>query len=150
MIRTEAEYNKAVEKLRDDLKALEQQKRRMQDLGLEGAELEQALHPLISFHDQLKEEVEHYERMKRGDLGVLHSLTHVGRWLIGIRIAMGLSQRQLADILQVSEAQVSRDEKNEYHGITVERAQRILQGLGVRFRAEIEEPLGHSDDVEYA
>ena len=56
------------------------------------------------------------------------------------RIANGLSQRELADRLAdrlgVSEPQVSCDECNEYHGITIERAQRILdlpagqEGLG--------------------
>jgi hypothetical protein len=41
----------------------------------------------------------------------------------------------------VSVQQVSRDENNEYRGVTAERAQRILEALGVRFRAEVEEPL---------
>jgi transcriptional regulator with XRE-family HTH domain len=79
--------------------------------------------------------------MKRGQLEILHHLTSIGRWLIGIRIARGISQRRLAEILNVSEAQVSRDERNEYAGITVERAQRILEALGTRFRMEIEEPV---------
>lgn len=42
-----------------------------------------------------------------------------------------MSQKELADRLGVSEAQVSRDERNEYHGITVERVRRILDALGV-------------------
>jgi hypothetical protein len=31
--------------------------------------------------------------------------------------------------------QVSRDERNEYHGITVDRASRILDALGVQLRS---------------
>ena len=69
--------------------------------------------------------------MRRGELGTLTSLTSIGRWLIGVRIAKGLSQKELAELLGVSEAQVSRDERNEYHGITVERAQHILQTMEV-------------------
>jgi transcriptional regulator with XRE-family HTH domain len=56
--------------------------------------------------------------------------------LIGVRIAKGLSQKELAELLGVSEAQVSRDERNEYHGITVERAQYILQKMGVQINLE--------------
>jgi hypothetical protein len=39
----------------------------------------------------------------------------------------------------VSEAQVSRDERNEYHGVTVDRAQRILEALGETVTARIAE-----------
>lgn len=104
--------------------------------------MELALQPLESFRQQLEEEVRAFERMKRGEFDVLRNLTGIGRWLIGIRIAQGMTQRELAERLSVSEAQVSRDERHEYYGITVERAQRILEALGARFRMEMEEPAG--------
>ena len=63
------------------------------------------------------------------------------RWLIGARIAKGWSLSRLADELDVSVQQVSRDEQNEYEGITTRRAQRILDALGVRFQLEVEEPI---------
>jgi hypothetical protein len=47
----------------------------------------------------------------------------------------------MAERLGAHESQVSRDERNEYHGVTVERASRILDALGVRFRSEIEQPI---------
>jgi hypothetical protein len=34
----------------------------------------------------------------------------------------------------VHETQVSRDERNEYHGITIERAAKILEALDVEIR----------------
>jgi transcriptional regulator with XRE-family HTH domain len=49
--------------------------------------------------------------------------------LIALRLARGLTQRQLAERLGVNEAQVSRDESNEYHGISVQRAQRTIDAL---------------------
>jgi transcriptional regulator with XRE-family HTH domain len=52
-------------------------------------------------------------------------------WLVALRIAKGLTQRELAERLGVHESQVSRDERNEYHGITLERARRILQAMQV-------------------
>ena len=42
-----------------------------------------------------------------------------GHLLISLRIAKGISQRELAKRLNVHESQVSRDERNEYFGITL-------------------------------
>ena len=53
-----------------------------------------------------------------------------------------MTQRQLAERLQVNETMVSRDERNEYHGITVDRANRVLDALGVRLVTRVEvEPM---------
>jgi hypothetical protein len=41
-----------------------------------------------------------------------------------------MSHREIAQRLGAGEAQVSRDERNEYHGITIERAQRVLEAMG--------------------
>jgi len=57
---------------------------------------------------------------------------------VGLRIARRLTQRQLAEQMGVSESQVSRDERNEYHNITLNRAQKILQCLGVRLLFHVE------------
>jgi hypothetical protein len=46
----------------------------------------------------------------------------------------------------VSVQQVSRDENNEYQGISTERAQRILDAMGVRFHLEVEEPIPQGDN----
>jgi transcriptional regulator with XRE-family HTH domain len=58
--------------------------------------------------------------------------------LISLRIAQGISQRDLSKRLGVHESQVSRDERNEYFGITLERAIRILDALNVRLRTRVE------------
>ncbi len=76
--------------------------------------------------------------MKRGDFGQIHDLQGLGILLIGLRIHRGLTQKQLADALGIHESQVSRDERNEYHNITLERARKILQILGAELRSEVE------------
>lgn len=141
MIRSEKEYQKAIERLEEERKVMARQRTHFEKLGHTGEELERLMQPLVSFHNQLKEEVEAYEGMKRGNLGTLYEFNNIGRWLIGVRIALGLSQKEFADELGVSESQVSRDENNEYHGITLDKAQRILETFNVRFKAEIEEPV---------
>ena len=84
----------------------------------------------MSFHAQLKEEVEWYERVKRRDFGVVRQLTEVGSLLVALRITNGITQSELAKRLGVDVSQVSRDERNDYHGVSVERADRILLALG--------------------
>jgi ribosome-binding protein aMBF1 (putative translation factor) len=91
-----------------------------------------------SFHLQLQEEVESYERLKRGEFEELKNLRGLGHLLISLRIAKGISQRDLAARLGVHESQVSRDERNEYHGITLERAGRILDALKVTLHTKVE------------
>jgi transcriptional regulator with XRE-family HTH domain len=82
--------------------------------------------------------VESYERLMRGEFDELRNFEGVGRLLIAARIAKGVTQRELAERLGVHESQVSRDERNEYHGVTVERANRILETLGVELRSTVE------------
>lgn len=140
MIRTESEYQRTLKRLGEGRRELEAQRARLVEAGLEGAALEEAMQPLLSFRAQLREEVEEFESAKRGELGTLESLEDVGRWLVGARIAKGWNQKELAGRLGVSEAQVSRDERNEYRGVSVDRAQRLLEVMGVSF--QMQERLG--------
>ena len=96
---------------------------------------------MLSFHLQLEEEVEGYEKLKRGDLGEFKNLHGIGRALVALRIALGLSQRDLSQKLELHESQVSRDERNEYHGITLDRASRILDALGVDLLSRFKSPV---------
>ncbi len=141
MIRNEPEYQEAVDRLREERTRLAEHRQRLEEMGLSAGEVKRALDPLRSFHLQLEEEVESYERLKRGDLGELLNLHGLGRTLVALRIALGLTQRELARRLGVHESQVSRDERNEYHGIVVERATRILDALDVRLRSAFEQPV---------
>lgn len=139
MIRNEKEYQEALRRLAEDNAFIAQERAGLQGLDLGPPEVERALGPALSFHAQLAEEVAWYERVRRRDFEAIGNLSAVGQLLIAARIANGLSQKELADRLGVSEAQVSRDERNEYHGVTVDRAQRILEALGETVTARIAE-----------
>jgi ribosome-binding protein aMBF1 (putative translation factor) len=143
MIRNEQEYKEASERLEAERTRLDQHRQHLIESGLKKSELKRAMDPLISFHEQLREEVEHYENLKRGKFPNLQNLKGLGVLLVSLRIASGMSQRDLAAKLEIHESQVSRDERNEYHGVTVERAIRILEALGVRLQTTVvEAPLG--------
>jgi DNA-binding XRE family transcriptional regulator len=141
MIRNETEYREAVRRVQEERERFNQYKQNLQAESMSQEEIERVMDPLLSFHLQLAEEVEAYERLKRGDIDELRNLHGFGRLLIGLRIALGLTQRDLAERLDVHESQISRDERNDYHGITVERASRILDALGVNVKTTVEGPL---------
>lgn len=123
MIRSEAEYQEA-----------------LVQAGLSPDQVDSAMQPLLSFKTRLAEEVEWYEHVRRRSFPEINGLTQIGLLLIALRIANGISQHELAERLGVSESIVSRDERNEYHGITIERAQRVLDALGALVVVKVADP----------
>jgi ribosome-binding protein aMBF1 (putative translation factor) len=138
MIRNEKEYKEAATRLLEEQARLQRHRLHLKELHLSDEEIKRVVDPMESFHLQLKEEVESYERLKRGEFEELYNFRGVGHLLISLRIAQGVSQRALARRLNVHETQVSRDERNEYFGITLERANKILDALNVRLKTKVE------------
>ena len=138
MIRNKTEYQEAATRLTDERNRLADHRARLKQAGLSKEEIKRVVDPMESFHLQLEEEVESYERLKRGEFDDLDNLRGLGQLLISLRVAQGLSQRELAKRLKVHESQVSRDERNQYFGITIERAARILDALNARLHTTVE------------
>lgn len=135
MIRTDREYSELKQRLSEARQLLEKQRKHFESMGLTKDEVKRALAPTISFQKQQLEELEFYERLKDGKIPKsFYSFDSIGTLLIAARIARGWTQRELADKLGVSESVVSRDEKNEYHGITKERAARLCAALSLNIK----------------
>ena len=106
-------------------------------MGLRDDHVQRAMAPQWSFHTQLADEVDSYEGLKRGEFHALKNFEGLGRLLIAWRIYKGFTQSELAQKLGIEASQVSRDERHEYHGITVERASRILEAMGVKLQSSV-------------
>ena len=139
MIRSEEEYQATQQRLTDGKKNLAEQQAKLNAMGLDAAQQKRALDPMRSFMLQIEEELDAYERLKRGEIGELLNLHELGRTLVALRVAANITQRELARRLKVDESQVSRWERNEYHGITIERAAAVMDALGARVRTICEE-----------
>src|SRR5436309_953958 len=96
MIRNETEYKEAVARLAEEQSRLVEHRQRLSAAGLSEDEIKRVVDPMESFHLQLKEEVESYERLQRGEFDELENLRGLGHLLISLRIAQGVSQRELA------------------------------------------------------
>src|SRR5690606_1964160 len=71
MISNESEYQEAARRLREEQDRLAKHRAHLQEMGLGPDEVTRAMDPLRAFHEQLVEEVESYERLKRGDIAEL-------------------------------------------------------------------------------
>jgi ribosome-binding protein aMBF1 (putative translation factor) len=138
MIRNETEYQNSQERIEQIDQVLREQRKKLAAEGLRADQIKRALDPSCVLLEQIKDEVESYERLKKGRFDELHNLHGIGQMLIGVRIALGLTQRELAEKIGTHESQVSRDERNEYYGITIERAARIFDALGVQITTRVQ------------
>ena len=138
MIRNDAEYAEARARLNEEHGRLADHEKQLQAIGLNDDQIKRVIDPLRSFHLQLAEEVEGYGRFRRGESPELEDLVGLGHLFISLRIARGLSQKELTHRLGTHESQVSRDERNEYFGVSVERANRILRALKARLHTRVE------------
>ncbi len=125
-------------RLTNEPKCLVDHRAKLKAAGLKAEEINRVIDPMGSFHLQLKEAVESYECLKRGEFEEPDNLRGLGRRLIAPRIALGISERELPKCLEVHESQVPRDERNEYFGITLERDMKALDALNVHLRTEVD------------
>lgn len=92
MIRNEAEYQIASARLLEKRNRLAEHRARLRSTNMSDEEIKRVIDPIESFHLQLREEVESYERLKRGEFDELENLHGLGPLLISLRIAKGISQ----------------------------------------------------------
>ena len=106
------------------------------------------IHPLLqkahqdalrSQYEELRMQLEEYDALVEGKRDVLErlSLTDLPRALIQARIAMGLSQKELAHRLGLKEQQIQRYEANEYATANLERLKEIVEALGIEMQEDL-------------
>lgn len=130
MIKTDREYRRTVDLVRAQSQRFMEYERELASRGYTPEQVARGLEPMRTFHLGMVEEVEYYERLKRGDIGAVQGIHALGKHLIALRISAGVTQRELARRMDVHESQVSRDEHGDYHGITLGRAESIARALG--------------------
>ena len=153
MIRNDSEYKEALRRVGSEKQSLLDHEAKLGDLGLTPEQVARGMRTLRALHRQFVEDVEEYANAKKGELGESRELRELGRILILARIASGLSQRSLAEKINVDESQISR-QRNEYNNITLERACAILDAIGIEtlLKCEVRHPVANDDKgfhIEY-
>lgn len=87
---------------------------------------------------RLNSQIQAYEKLKGPNLREAENFDAEELGLLPIlgRIAKGLSQRQLAELLEMKEQQIQRYESEKYAGISLARYERILDALGIQLSPE--------------
>jgi transcriptional regulator with XRE-family HTH domain len=93
--------------------------------------------------DELMDEIAEYESLKTGQVPVIavESFDQLADGLIKARIATGLSQKALAERLQLKEQQIQRYEAERYASASFQRLQEIARAIGVQIHKEILLPI---------
>jgi HTH-type transcriptional regulator/antitoxin HigA len=93
---------------------------------------------LLQELDRLNLQIQGYERLKGPNREETQNLDAEELGLLPIlgRIARGLSQRQLAELLELKEQQVQRYESEKYSGISLARYEKVLRALGIQLSPE--------------
>ena len=97
---------------------------------------------------ELRKQIEWYSKAKEGKTVSNFRPEDLGQYLIALRLSKGLTQQELARVLEVSPAQVSKDELREYRGLSIERAVKILGGLGASISIQVNSGLVESEVVD--
>jgi HTH-type transcriptional regulator / antitoxin HipB len=88
----------------------------------------------------LKQELCEYEELKSGRIAVfqIESFNDLPTALIKARIALGMTQKELAEKIDTQEQQIQRYEANHYHAISFNRLMKVVQALGISFKNSVE------------
>jgi HTH-type transcriptional regulator / antitoxin HipB len=117
---------------------------KLKDLKLDLAEVDLAvdLHPLKILAQQnslniligeLEQEISDYDRLKSGEVKQfpIESFQDLPCVMIKARIAVGMTQKELAEKIGVQEQQIQRYEANNYRAVGFDRLQEVMSALDI-------------------
>jgi HTH-type transcriptional regulator / antitoxin HipB len=85
--------------------------------------------------DSLRQELEEYDSLKTQQATIkIASIKELPLALIKARIAMGMTQKELANLLGVKEQQVQRDEANQYSTAGFNRIALVAEALAIKIQ----------------
>jgi transcriptional regulator with XRE-family HTH domain/Zn-dependent peptidase ImmA (M78 family) len=141
MIKNERQYRISksyLEKFSQELSYLSNQNTDNLDVIL----LETGKEALQTQIDELKKEIEEYENLKNNPQPLIHlySIEKLPETLIKARISLGLSQKELAELVGVKEQQIQRWESTEYNTASLASIRDVLKALNIRVTESIQLP----------
>jgi ribosome-binding protein aMBF1 (putative translation factor) len=138
MIRNERQYritNAQVTRFRRALQSLQDRSHDDRHPALRAAQ-EAAIRSQLA---DLEADVAEYEALASGRpvRFELDSFAELPETLIRARVALGLTQRQLADRLGMKEQQIQRYEATNYASASMERVGQVIDALGIEVREQV-------------
>lgn len=133
-ILTDAEYETAKKNAWRLSSQLVKKSKQYKKGGVGRKERRRLMHSEIRNFKTLKRNIAVYENLTAGKLPKNFELASLGRQLVLLRIAGGLSQVDLAAQLSEEARKIDSDERTDYQHATVSYAQRVLSALKAKVR----------------
>ena len=97
--------------------------------------------------EELREQLADYEALRDGKIGVLEmeGLQELPTALVRARIAVKVTQKELARRLGLKEQQIQRYEATSYRGVSLGRIQEVADALGITIREQVTLPSTAND-----
>jgi ribosome-binding protein aMBF1 (putative translation factor) len=92
--------------------------------------------------EDLESELKEYESLRSGRRRVIKasSFQNLPAALIQARVALGLSQRELAERLGIKEQQIQRYEATNYASASLSRVAEVIAAMGLEVREQVRLP----------
>lgn len=136
-IKSDAMYKRHLRELQEHEKLITKERERFKDLKLDKQTIELAIQPMVNFVESLKEDLDYYLKIKKGNFESAYSFEDIGKLLIEYRVYKGWTQEKLGEKMGTSKNQVSRDEKNEYFGASLEKISAAIKALEIDLNIKI-------------
>lgn len=138
MIKNEFQYRLTkgqLNKFQSHLKALKMKKNTIDSI-LYNAKIDSLNSQILD----LENEIEDYEQLKNSKtppMITLQSIEDIPRTIIRARIALGLTQKELGELIGVKEQQIQRWEANDYSTTSITRIKEVINALNLKMPKEI-------------
>lgn len=133
MIKTNIQYNQLRKKVEAFQAAYEMYKLELDTKELHPIQMKFYLDSYEREHNKNKALIEEYEQIrdKKKNFIVINKPADIPKILIHARIAMGWSQKDLAEKLMIHEQQIQRIEQNDYLNTSLERVIQVFEQLEI-------------------
>ena len=134
MVRNPAERKAAEEWILAEEAKIAEMRSRLLGVGLPEEGISAALEPMVHHVDARKDDIARYAAAKElKQLPPVYDLEDIGKFLISVRTALGMTQGEFAAMAGLHINMLSRYERVEYLTIDLEHVAKVLRGCPVRF-----------------
>lgn len=138
MIKSDREKAKKIQEINECKKIIDQNRALLTRIGLSEEQIEANVQPTVAILEGLETEVKEYDALTDGSKPPQATIEGIGDLLVKLRIYKKLTQKALAEKIGVDETQVSRDERNRYKGVSLERLLKVVHALEVQVNCTVE------------
>ncbi|WP_319502141.1 helix-turn-helix transcriptional regulator [uncultured Draconibacterium sp.] len=129
MIRSNSQYKKAKEKLKEFDSLIEKEISLLKDEGRHPVEIEMSANLMSAQRDKLSLEAAEYEELLNCKEIAISSMREFPKAIVKARIKAGYTQGDLAKKIEIAEQQIQRYEIQDYNKANLERVVQIVDAL---------------------